>query len=74
MKEVLQNGWAYSWWCGDAACEAKVKEDTKATTRNIPLDQDRRQSANVLSVENPRVKRFTSHARTKPCRLLNYPA
>jgi prolyl-tRNA synthetase len=41
MKEVLQNGWSYSWWCGDAACEAKVKEDTKATTRNIPLDQDR---------------------------------
>lgn len=40
LKEVLQNGWAYSWWCGDAACEAKVKEDTKATTRNIPLDQD----------------------------------
>ncbi|HEX7555939.1 MAG TPA: proline--tRNA ligase [Leptolinea sp.] len=40
MKEVLQNGWAYSWWCGDAACEAKVKEDTKATTRNIPLDQE----------------------------------
>jgi len=40
MKEVLQNGWASSWWCGDAACEAKVKEDTKATTRNIPLDQE----------------------------------
>ncbi len=40
LKEVLSNGWAYSWWCGDAACEAKVKEDTKATTRNIPLDQE----------------------------------
>jgi len=40
LKEVLQGGWAYSWWCGDAACEAKVKEDTKATTRNIPLDQE----------------------------------
>jgi len=25
-------------WCGDAACEAKVKEDTKATIRNIPFD------------------------------------
>jgi prolyl-tRNA synthetase len=40
LKEVIGNGWAYSWWCGDAACEAKVKEDTKATTRNIPLDQE----------------------------------
>jgi prolyl-tRNA synthetase len=40
LKEVVGNGWAYSWWCGDASCEAKVKEDTKATTRNIPLDQE----------------------------------
>ncbi len=40
LKEVLSNGWAFSWWCGDAACEAKVKEDTKATTRNIPLEQE----------------------------------
>ncbi len=39
LKEVVQDGWAYSWWCGSAECEAKVKEDTKATTRNIPLDQ-----------------------------------
>jgi prolyl-tRNA synthetase len=36
----MGTGWAYSWWCGDAACEAKVKEDTKATTRNIPLEQE----------------------------------
>lgn len=40
LVEVVQNGWAYSWWCGDPACEAKIKEDTKATTRNIPLDQE----------------------------------
>ena len=39
LKQTLENGWAFSWWCGDAACEAKVKEDTKATTRCIPLDQ-----------------------------------
>jgi prolyl-tRNA synthetase len=39
LTEVVQNGWAYCWWCGDAACETKVKEDTKATTRCIPLDQ-----------------------------------
>jgi len=39
LKEVVQNGWAYSWLCGSKECEAKVKEDTKATTRNIPLDQ-----------------------------------
>ena len=25
-------------WCGDPACEARVKEQTKATIRNIPFD------------------------------------
>lgn len=39
FKEVLQNGWAFSWWCGDAACETQVKDETKATTRCIPLNQ-----------------------------------
>jgi prolyl-tRNA synthetase len=39
MKEVLQGGWSFSWWCGDPVCEAKVKEDTKATTRCIPDEQ-----------------------------------
>ena len=40
LMETVQKGWAFSWWCGDPACEAKIKEDTKATTRNIPLNQD----------------------------------
>jgi prolyl-tRNA synthetase len=39
LKTAVEKGWAYAWWCGDPACEAKVKEDTRATTRNIPLDQ-----------------------------------
>jgi prolyl-tRNA synthetase len=39
LTEVVQNGWAFSYWCESAECEAKVKEDTKATTRCIPLDQ-----------------------------------
>jgi prolyl-tRNA synthetase len=39
LKQIVQEGWAFSWWCGDPACEAKVKEDTKATTRCIPFDQ-----------------------------------
>jgi prolyl-tRNA synthetase len=39
LKQVVQKGWAFAWWCGSEQCEAKVKEDTKATTRCIPLDQ-----------------------------------
>ncbi len=39
LSEIVQNGWASAYWCESAECEAKVKEDTKATTRCIPLDQ-----------------------------------
>lgn len=39
FKEIVKNGWAYSWWCGNSTCEAEIKELTKATTRCIPLDQ-----------------------------------
>jgi prolyl-tRNA synthetase len=39
LKEVVKDGWAFSWWDGSKECEAKVKEDTKATTRVIPFDQ-----------------------------------
>ncbi|MEJ2550268.1 MAG: proline--tRNA ligase [Anaerolineales bacterium] len=40
FKEVVQNGWAEVWWCMDADCEAAIKEETKATSRCIPLDQE----------------------------------
>ena len=39
LKQIVEAGWAFSWWCGDPACEAKVKEDTRATTRCIPFEQ-----------------------------------
>jgi len=39
LKQVVQNGWAFSWWCESAECEAKVKEETRATSRCIPFDQ-----------------------------------
>jgi prolyl-tRNA synthetase len=39
LSKVVQNGWAYSWWCEGKECEAKVKEMTKASTRCMPVDQ-----------------------------------
>jgi len=39
LTRVVADGWAFSWWCESKECEAKVKEDTKASTRCIPLDQ-----------------------------------
>jgi prolyl-tRNA synthetase len=41
FKEAVSEGFAESWWCGDADCEAQIKEDTSATIRCIPLDQER---------------------------------
>lgn len=39
LVKVVQNGWAYSWWCESKECETKVKELTKASTRCMPVDQ-----------------------------------
>lgn len=39
LVEAVAKGWAFSWWCESPECEAKVKDETKATTRCIPLDQ-----------------------------------
>jgi prolyl-tRNA synthetase len=40
LKSFVENGWAFSWWCGNPECETQVKDETKATTRCIPLKQD----------------------------------
>ena len=48
LKSAIEKGWAFAWWCGDAECETKVKEDTKATTRCIPLDQEPGQGSCIV--------------------------
>ncbi len=40
LKNIVQDGWALAYWCGSTDCEAKVKDETKATTRCMPLDQE----------------------------------
>jgi prolyl-tRNA synthetase len=39
FKVAVEKGFAFSWWCGGSGCEAKIKEETKATMRCIPLEQ-----------------------------------
>ncbi len=39
FQEAVTQGFARAWWCGNVACEDKVKDDTRATTRCIPSDQ-----------------------------------
>ncbi|MGH9543378.1 MAG: proline--tRNA ligase [Terriglobales bacterium] len=39
FKTAVERGFAYAFWCGNAACEDKIKAETKATLRCIPLEQ-----------------------------------
>ncbi len=39
FKSYIGRGFVKANWCGDASCEAKIKEDTTATNRVIPLDE-----------------------------------
>ncbi|MFN2610654.1 MAG: proline--tRNA ligase [Actinomycetota bacterium] len=43
MREFLSNhkGFARSLWCGQESCEAKVKQDAKATIRSVPIVQEK---------------------------------
>jgi prolyl-tRNA synthetase len=40
LKEGIdRGGFVDAFWCEDAACEEKIKNDTKATNRCMPIDQ-----------------------------------
>jgi prolyl-tRNA synthetase len=43
FRELMegQGAFVYAGWCGDAACEAQVKEETKATIRCLPDEEFR---------------------------------
>ncbi len=43
LRELVEAdaGFVYAGWCGSAECEAKVKDETKATIRNLPLAEFR---------------------------------
>jgi len=43
FKDTIESkrGFIRSWWCGDAACEDKIKEETMATIRVVPLNQEK---------------------------------
>jgi prolyl-tRNA synthetase len=62
LKQIVENGWAYSWWCGDPACEAKVKEDTRATTRCIPFDQPESHGHCIVCGKDAKEKVYFSKA------------
>jgi prolyl-tRNA synthetase len=42
FKDIVENktGFVKAMWCGDKACEEKIKEETGATSRCIPFEQE----------------------------------
>jgi prolyl-tRNA synthetase len=40
FKSKIEGNFVKAHWCGSAECEAKIKEETKATIRCIPFDQE----------------------------------
>ena len=42
FKDAVNNkpGFIKAMWCGDRACEDKIKEDTTATSRCMPFNQE----------------------------------
>jgi len=62
LQEVVASGWAFSWWCGNKECEAKVKEDTKATTRCIPLGQEEGSGKCIVCGKDAKRKVYFSRA------------
>lgn len=43
LKGIVENtpGFVKAMWCGDRACEDKIKEETGATSRCIPFEQEK---------------------------------
>jgi prolyl-tRNA synthetase len=50
FKEVMgsRRGFLVAGWCGSSECEAKVKEETRATIRVVPIEGESREGACVF--------------------------
>jgi prolyl-tRNA synthetase len=59
FKDLMEGkgAFVYAGWCGDAACEAQIKEETKATIRVLPDEEFRsaeaRRSASSAAARRP---------------------
>jgi prolyl-tRNA synthetase len=63
FKEIIEKGgWCYVWWKPSVENEAKIKEETKATLRCIPLDQPGGQGKCIYSGEEATEKAYFARA------------
>ncbi len=64
FKEILKNkgGFLVSYWCGDKQCEAKIKEETKATIRCIPFEQNEDEGKCIFCGKSSKTKAYFAKA------------
>ncbi len=62
LQKVVQDGWAFAYWCESTECEKKVKEETKATTRNIPFEQPNEEGKCVVCGKASKRKAYFAKA------------
>ncbi len=63
FKDVIENdGWCYVWWKPDSENEARIKEETKATLRCIPMDQPDGKGQCIFSGEKATQKAYFAKA------------
>jgi prolyl-tRNA synthetase len=53
-KPEIHGGFAYAHWCGNAACEEKIKTDLKVTIRCIPFDDENEVGACIVCGDKSR--------------------
>ena len=62
FKTAVEGGFALAFWCGSGDCEAKIKEETRATMRCIPLDQQASTGKCVYCSQNARERAIFGRA------------
>lgn len=63
FKEIIaKDGWCYVWWKANAENEARIKEETKATLRCLPLEQPGGTGRCIFSGEETTEKAYFAKA------------
>jgi len=62
LRDIVQDGWAYTWFCNRTECEDRIKADTKATARCIPLEQPGGEGKCISCGETASVKVYFARA------------
>jgi prolyl-tRNA synthetase len=62
LAEAVNKGFAIAYWCGSAECESKMTEETKATIRCIPMQQDGKPGRCIICGEEAKEKAVFARA------------